>query len=470
MTVPHLPVRQQVSAILQENGYTQKEITVALAIMSRESGGKPDAENPAEGATASGIFQFIDGTYDAYAAKVVAKNPQLAGVMAKENKNTVQAQTLAFAEFTRDNMSALSRNGIELTAGNIYAAHFLGAGGAVKVLNSDPNTPLHSLVSEDVMRMNASIKLNGKPFADFTAGDLEAWAAQKMAKGGAGSLQSLNWAGVMESSPEQIIKELGELGTDAAKQMLTQLTPTTTDKKLLETAADLVRKASDAELTELGEKLNGSSRSLAELVGGNAAGKMLALSSEDRKTKLASEFVDKKLLDAYKKLDGSGVETVEVENMTVEQFLTGVDAKQKKDKQTVVADAGITPDNPLSGMLNGAMEDMGLMGFVLILLVATMFQMSQQHKQEQAPQTIPINTPDNALYQRLPGVEQIRADAGPAFSLGDVVRASSGVPGNSLGSGSCFPVEEAPSHSIESGLPRGAGKMPDIIPNCWGRN
>jgi hypothetical protein len=73
-----------------------------------------------------------------------------------------------------DNAAALRDAGLQPTPGNLYLAHFLGAGGATKVLKANPNTPVADLVGEKAVEANPSV-LSGK-----TAGTVAAWATGKM--------------------------------------------------------------------------------------------------------------------------------------------------------------------------------------------------------------------------------------------------------------------------------------------------
>jgi hypothetical protein len=75
--------------------------------------------------------------------------------------------------FTAGNEAGLSKAGLPVTPATTYLAHFAGLGGAIKVLQADPNTPVAQILG------NAALKAN--PFLQgMTARDLELWAARKM--------------------------------------------------------------------------------------------------------------------------------------------------------------------------------------------------------------------------------------------------------------------------------------------------
>jgi hypothetical protein len=115
--------------------------------------GNPNAKNPRS--SASGRFQFTDGTWTA-----------LGGDLAK--KNDPDEQERVMDKLIAQNHAALYRAGKQTTDGNMYLAHFLGAQGAIDALN-DPN----GKVSAKVQAAN--------PFTQgWTNGQLAAWANRKM--------------------------------------------------------------------------------------------------------------------------------------------------------------------------------------------------------------------------------------------------------------------------------------------------
>lgn len=122
-----------------------------------ESGGKVRAKNPRS--SASGLYQFTKGTWEA-----------LGGDWSQRFDPNLQEQMMD--RLVDQNEAALQKGGFQPTAGNLYLAHFLGSGGALKALR-DPN----GRPSEDVVEAN--------PFlAGWTNAQIAAWADKKM--GGAG--------------------------------------------------------------------------------------------------------------------------------------------------------------------------------------------------------------------------------------------------------------------------------------------
>lgn len=115
----------------------------------RESGGNDNAKNPLS--SASGRYQFTDDTF------VNTMMPLMPGRSRAEIlafKNDPNAQEQAMQAFTMGNANILRNSGIEPTAQNLYLAHHFGAGGATKLLQADPNTPLTQLFGPEVFKAN----------------------------------------------------------------------------------------------------------------------------------------------------------------------------------------------------------------------------------------------------------------------------------------------------------------------------
>lgn len=141
-------------------------------IIQIESGGNPNAKNPKSSAT--GLGQFIDSTW----LGVVRKHaPHLmegrsnAEVLALRTDPDIARRMLE--AHTDDNREFLRNRGIEATDGNLYLAHFLGAGGAVRVLSEDPNASVEQVLGANVAAANPFLK--GR-----TVGQLIDWASTKM--------------------------------------------------------------------------------------------------------------------------------------------------------------------------------------------------------------------------------------------------------------------------------------------------
>jgi hypothetical protein len=126
--------------------------------------------------SASGIGQFTNATYlttfkQAFPDKANLSDAQILSTRGSGVEGKM-LQTL-----TSNNQAILQGAGVAPTDGNTYLAHFLGAGGAIRVAKADPSAPLSGVVSPAAIAANPFLK-------GMTAGDVQNWANQKMASGG----------------------------------------------------------------------------------------------------------------------------------------------------------------------------------------------------------------------------------------------------------------------------------------------
>lgn len=106
------------------------------AIARRESPNDPNAKNP--NSTASGLFQFTDATWKGMLAKYGGK----AGIDANASPFDPRAASTMAALLAKENSIVLSTlTGRQASDGEIYAAHFLGAKGALTLIRASEKTP-----------------------------------------------------------------------------------------------------------------------------------------------------------------------------------------------------------------------------------------------------------------------------------------------------------------------------------------
>lgn len=168
------------------------------SIRKSESGGNDNAKNP--NSSARGRYQFTTGTWNQ-----VRKNHPDLGLTADGRSDPLQ-QEKAIRALTSDNAAALARNGISGSNGNLYAAHFLGASGAVSVLKSGKSERIQDIVAPEVIKANPFLR-------SMTVADFEAWAARK--SGGGGQIPDQYKGRVSALSYEDIVK----LGDAATKEL-----------------------------------------------------------------------------------------------------------------------------------------------------------------------------------------------------------------------------------------------------------
>jgi hypothetical protein len=151
------PVRQAIANASQATGM---DFDFLLSTAARESSLNPRAE--ARTSSATGLFQFLDATWLTTMKRHGAKHG-LAGEAAMieigaDGKPNVpdpnmrrvildmrydpEVSARMAAEFASDNADYLrGRTGQEPQPGDLYAAHFLGAGGAAELMNAARDTP-----------------------------------------------------------------------------------------------------------------------------------------------------------------------------------------------------------------------------------------------------------------------------------------------------------------------------------------
>jgi soluble lytic murein transglycosylase-like protein len=109
------------------------DVSLMYAIAKQESGFNPAAA--AKTSSAKGLYQFIKGTWQGMVKTYGSKYP----ILKERNPTDPEANALAGALYIKENSDILSKANIPINATTIYAAHFLGSGGAKKLLSSNPN-------------------------------------------------------------------------------------------------------------------------------------------------------------------------------------------------------------------------------------------------------------------------------------------------------------------------------------------
>lgn len=123
-----------------------------------ESGGNPNAQ--AATSSASGLYQFTDGTW----RNMVAKHGKQYGIT-EGMKNDPKAQEIIVRKLAEENAAALQAStGKNLTDGDIYLAHFMGAGDASRMINAIGTGQPAAALFPAAAKANKSIFFkNGRP-------------------------------------------------------------------------------------------------------------------------------------------------------------------------------------------------------------------------------------------------------------------------------------------------------------------
>ena len=150
---------------------------LAEKIIQVESGNR-NIGNIGGTSSAFGLPQFTKGTFEGLVAKAGTSNP-LYGKTWEDYKKDTNLQREALNQLIDENRQALAKRGLSTSDAAIYLAHFLGAGGASRVLSLPDSADIRQAVGEDQIAANQSV------FAKVaTVGDLKKWADQKMGQSG----------------------------------------------------------------------------------------------------------------------------------------------------------------------------------------------------------------------------------------------------------------------------------------------
>lgn len=122
--------------------------SIMLAMAKQESGFNPAAK--AGTSSAKGLFQFLDSTWKGMADKYSKSFPELL-----KGPMDVLASAISGALYIKENSEYLKKNNIPVTGTTIYASHFLGPGGARKLLQADP-----SAIAASIPGMEGPAKAN----------------------------------------------------------------------------------------------------------------------------------------------------------------------------------------------------------------------------------------------------------------------------------------------------------------------
>lgn len=157
------------------NKYTVSEVTMAQ-FAAHESGFNASAK--AGTSSATGLYQFIKGTWDG-----LVKQGRIFGVTDTTVDKRLDPKFNAYggAAFLKQNAEIIGSSDV----GDLYLAHFLGPGSAKRIIDADNRSGGKTLFIEAVDRDSAlrAIRANSTILnTNSTVGEVRAWAAKSMAK------------------------------------------------------------------------------------------------------------------------------------------------------------------------------------------------------------------------------------------------------------------------------------------------
>lgn len=184
-------------------------------IITIESGNKCNAANPLS--TAVGLGQFIESTWMTtirlHRPDLLVGRSRQEVLAMRTNCDLARAMTTAH---TRDNAAVIRQAGHAVTPGNLYLAHFLGSGGAVKALRG----PQNSLISD----VFGAAHVRANPFEQGkTLSFLIAWAAKKMGAAVAGTSTPSQDTGTTTANNEPLAKFASDPAFAALKSSVLSL-------------------------------------------------------------------------------------------------------------------------------------------------------------------------------------------------------------------------------------------------------
>jgi hypothetical protein len=159
------------------------DAAVRAAILGQEGTGK----NPSSSAVGKG--QFIDGTFAAYAKKILPEETE--GMDDEAIASMLRGRKLDDGTPIEDRMLDMSMADSKAmladlkqpaSPGNLYLAHFLGANDLPTVLKAPKDKALVDVLRPEVISANEAIAYKGKHLGDMTVGDLIGWSADVMGR------------------------------------------------------------------------------------------------------------------------------------------------------------------------------------------------------------------------------------------------------------------------------------------------
>jgi soluble lytic murein transglycosylase-like protein len=153
--------------LMEASSATGVPFNILTQVAGVESSFKPNAA--AGTSSASGIFQFIDGTW----RKITTEKGGKYGITPSTSKNDPRASSIMGAEYAKENIQRLSSITSSPSATDVYLSHFLGGGGGPrfsKAYYNNPNDDARKYASSSQISANPSIFKYGATVKDVYEG------------------------------------------------------------------------------------------------------------------------------------------------------------------------------------------------------------------------------------------------------------------------------------------------------------
>lgn len=138
LKVPEGTVKDAIDQASEKVGVDK---SIMYAVAKQESGFNPNAK--AGTSSATGLFQFISGTWQNMVSRFGRAYPEL-----NKGPTDPYASATAGALYIKENSDLLKKRNIPVNGTTIYASHFLGPNGAAKLLTADPNANAAELLPQ----------------------------------------------------------------------------------------------------------------------------------------------------------------------------------------------------------------------------------------------------------------------------------------------------------------------------------
>lgn len=166
--------------------------TLKAKIRGPESGGDDNATN-GMGSSASGRYQFVEGTFKQLYKRVYGASSSAARDAWATKRFDVTVQEKLMDALVADNEATLAAARIPINDANMYVMHVLGSGNGPKFLKASPATPVSDILSVEIVKQNPTY---------FGGGKTVAQAAAKMASVVGGSADGAAGPSGIPANPE----------------------------------------------------------------------------------------------------------------------------------------------------------------------------------------------------------------------------------------------------------------------------